>query len=114
MAKHTRTPWKVHLVDETVVVGPSGEEVASTKTNEYETRYETEAGNADRIVACVNACEKARLPDGFLANDGIGRAIGAMRLACNYLNHDSSSKAYEALRSVLSELPGIGEGEWLN
>ena len=52
----TRTPWSVNLPDETLIVGPERQLVATTMQDDddYQSNYDTRAGDAELIVKAVN------------------------------------------------------------
>lgn len=61
MSEHTPTPWNLNSPDETLILGPDREVVATTLQDEedYERNYDTRAGDAEMIVKAVNAHDAA-------------------------------------------------------
>lgn len=57
----TRTPWSVSLPDQTLIVGPERQLVATTMQDEddYQSNCDTRAGDAELIVKAVNLHRQA-------------------------------------------------------
>ena len=55
--KCTPRPWNLNSPDETLILGPDRELVATTlqDENDYERNYDTRAGDAELIVNAVNS-----------------------------------------------------------
>lgn len=54
--KHTKEPWRVHLLDRRTMIASDGENGYLAETRKVK-RGDIDVVNAKRIVACVNACE---------------------------------------------------------
>ena len=56
MSKHTPGPWALQHLAEKILI-------STTNGVAAEVRFNNKAANADRIVACVNACEGIDKPE---------------------------------------------------
>jgi hypothetical protein len=54
---HTPTPWNTNSPDETLILGPDRQVVATTLQDEedYQANHDTRYADAEFIVKCVNA-----------------------------------------------------------
>ena len=59
MSGHTSGPWSVSLTDETLILGPDRQEVATTLQTEedYQANYDRRAADAELIVRAINSHE---------------------------------------------------------
>ena len=60
-AKHTPTPWNTNSPDETLILGPDRQIVATTLQDEedYQANYDARSADAELIVKAVNAHDDA-------------------------------------------------------
>lgn len=58
---HTPTPWNLNSPDETLILGPDRQVVATTLQDEedYQANYDTRAADAELIVKAVNTHQPA-------------------------------------------------------
>jgi hypothetical protein len=89
----TPRPWNLNSPDETLILGPERQVVATTLQNEedYEANYDTRAGDAELIVKAVNAHDPA-----FAA---LREAYVALAFAFRRLDTSARSRDGELCRS---------------
>lgn len=91
-APTTPTPWKVSLPDETLIVGPENETVATTfqGDGDYDEHYSMRAADAALIVQAVNTHEPAMT--------ALRDAYQALAFAFNRLHGSARSRDTELCR----------------
>lgn len=99
MGENTPLPWNTNSPDETLILGPDSQIVATTLQDEddYQANYDRRSSDADLIVRCVNAHPAAMA--------ALRESYTALAFAFNRL-HGSSRSRDGALCSDFGKVRG--------